>query len=264
MFMVDCDGLIWFDGEMIFWCDVKVYVLIYILYYGMGVFEGVCVYEIVNGFGIFWLQDYIDCLFCFVYIMNMKILFIKEQVNEVQLVVVCENNLFYVYFCLMVFYGLEGMGLWVINLNVYMIVVVWEWFFYMLLEVKEVGIKVCIFFYICYYVNIMMCKVKVNGNYINFMLVFNEVFFCGVEEVFLLDLEGYVVEGSGENVFVVYKGKLYMSELIFCFDGIICDIVIMLVQELGYEVIEKCIICDEVYVVDEVFFMGIVVEVLLI
>lgn len=137
MLMVDCDGVIWYDGELVQWCDVIMYVLIYILYYGMGVFEGVCVYDILQGMVIFCLQVYIDWLFDFVYIMNMQILYSCDEINEVICVVVCENNLESVYICLMVFYGSEGMGLCVSGLKVYVIIVVWSWGVYMGEEVLQ-------------------------------------------------------------------------------------------------------------------------------
>ncbi len=262
MSMADRDGLIWFDGELVPWRDAKVHVLTHTLHYGMGVFEGVRAYATVNGPGIFRLQEHTDRLFRSAHIMNMKIPFTKEQVNEAQLEAVRANNLPHAYLRPMVFFGSEAMGLRASNLQVHMIVAAWEWPSYMSPEAKELGIKVRTSSFTRHHVNISMCKAKANGHYINSMLALNEALSCGAEEALLLDPEGFVAEGSGENVFTVYKGKIYTPELTACLDGITRATVMQLADELGYEVIEKRITRDEVYVADEAFFTGTAAEVL--
>lgn len=262
MSMADRDGLIWFDGELVPWRDARVHVLTHTLHYGMGVFEGVRAYATDKGPAIFRLQEHTDRLFRSAHIMNMKMPFTKEQINEAQLAAVRANNLPHAYLRPMVFYGSEGMGLRASNLQVHVIVAAWEWPSYMAPEAKEVGIKVRTSSYTRHHVNISMCKAKANGHYINSMLALNEALACGCEEALLLDTEGYVAEGSGENVFIVARGKIYTPELTACLDGITRATVMQLARELGYEVVEKRITRDEVYVADEAFFTGTAAEVL--
>lgn len=262
MSMADRDGLIWFDGEMIPWRDARVHVLTHTLHYGMGVFEGVRAYETVKGPGIFRLHDHTDRLYRSAHIMNMEIPYSKEELNEAQLECVRKNNLPHAYLRPMVFYGSEGMGLRAENLQVHVIVAAWEWPAYMTPEALEQGIKVRTSSYTRHHVNISMCKAKANGHYINSMLALQEALSGGAEEALLLDPEGYVAEGSGENIFVVRDGVIYTPELTSCLDGITRSTVISLADELGYEVIEKRITRDEVYVADEAFFTGTAAEVL--
>ena len=262
MSMADRDGLIWFDGEMVPWREAQVHVLTHTLHYGMGVFEGVRAYETVKGPGIFRLKEHTDRLFRSAHIMNMKIPFSKDELNAAQLACVRENNLPHAYLRPMVFYGSEGMGLRAENLQTHVIVAAWEWPSYMSPDALEKGIKVRTSSYTRHHVNISMCKAKANGHYINSMLALQEALSGGAQEALLLDPEGYVAEGSGENIFVVFNGVLYTPELTSCLDGITRATVITLAQEMGYEVREKRITRDEVYVADEAFFTGTAAEVL--
>lgn len=262
MSMADRDGLIWFDGEMVSWRDARVHVLTHTLHYGMGVFEGVRAYETVKGPGIFRLQEHTDRLFRSAHIMNMEIPFSKEEINKAQLAAVKENNLPHAYLRPMVFYGSEGMGLRAENLQTHVIVAAWEWPSYMTPEALEAGIKVRTSSYTRHHVNISMCKAKANGHYINSMLALQEALSGGAEEALLLDPEGYVAEGSGENIFIIRDDIIYTPELTSCLDGITRATVIELAAEIGYEVREKRITRDEVYVADEAFFTGTAAEVL--
>ena len=262
MSMGDRDGLIWFDGEMIPWRDAKVHVLTHTLHYGMGVFEGVRAYETEKGPAIFRLKEHTNRLFRSAHIMNMKIPFSKEEINAAQLAAVRENNLRHAYLRPMVFYGDEGMGLRAENLKAHVIVAAWEWPSYMSPEALEQGIKVRTSSYTRHHVNISMCKAKANGHYINSMLALNEALTGGADEALLLDPEGYVAEGSGENFFLVRDGVIYTPELASCLDGITRASVFSIAEELGYEVREKRITRDEVYIADEAFFTGTAAEVL--
>jgi len=262
MSMGDRDGLIWFDGEMIPWRDAKVHVLTHTLHYGMGVFEGVRAYETAKGPAIFRLQEHTNRLFRSAHIMNMKMPFSKEEINAAQLAAVRENNLPHAYLRPMVFYGDEGMGLRAENLQTHVIVAAWEWPSYMSPEALELGIKVRTSSYTRHHVNISMCKAKANGHYINSMLALNEALTGGADEALLLDPEGYVAEGSGENFFLVRDGVIYTPELASCLDGITRATVFSIAAELGYEVKEKRITRDEVYIADEAFFTGTAAEVL--
>lgn len=262
MSMADREGVIWFDGKMVDWKDAKVHVLTHTLHYGMGVFEGVRAYETVDGTAIFRLDEHTDRLFRSAHIMNMEMPFSKEEIKAAQLAAVRENNLPSAYIRPMAFYGSEGMGLRAEGLKVHVIVAAWSWPSYMSPEAKEKGIKVRTSSYTRHHVNITMCKAKANGNYINSMLALKEALSGGADEALLLDNEGYVAEGSGENIFIIYKGVLYTPELTSCLDGITRNAIFTLAKDLGYEVREKRITRDEVYVADEAFFTGTAAEVL--
>ena len=263
MSMADRDGLIWFDGEMVPWRDAKVHVLTHTLHYGMGVFEGVRAYKTEDrGTCIFRMQEHTDRLFRSAHIMRMEMTVTKEQVNEAQRAVVRENGLEEAYLRPMCFYGSEGMGLRADNLKMHVIVAAWDWPSYMSPDARDNGIKVRCSSYTRHHVNISMCKAKANGHYINSMLALREALDSGCEEALLLDNEGYVAEGSGENVFLVRNGKIFTPELTSCLDGITRNTIFEFAKELGLEVSEKRITRDEVYVADEAFFTGTAAEVL--
>jgi len=261
MSMAVRDGFIWLDGELVPWEEAKVHVLTHTLHYGMGVFEGVRAYETAKGPAIFRLKEHTDRLFGSAHIMNMKIPFTKDEVNAAQVEAVKANNLPHAYLRPMVFYGSEGMGLRAHNLKVHLMVAAWEWPAYMSPEALELGIKVRTSSYTRHHVNITMCKAKANGNYINSMLALNEALSGGADEALLLDNEGYVAEGSGENIFVIKNGVLFTPELTSCLDGITRKTIIQLAEERGYTVREKRITRDEIYVADEAFFTGTAAEV---
>ena len=260
--LADRDGVIWFDGELVPWREAKVHVLTHTLHYGLGVFEGVRAYPTENGPVIFRMNDHTDRLFRSAHILNLKIPWPKEEINEAQVQVVRENKLKEAYLRPMCFYGSEGMGLRADNLKAHCIVAAWEWPNYMSPEARDKGIKVRTSSFTRHHVNITMCKAKANGNYINSMLALREALDSGCEEALLLDNEGYVAEGSGENFFLVQKGKLVTPELTSCLEGITRDTVFALAAELNIEVVEKRITRDEVYIADEAFFTGTAAEVL--
>jgi branched-chain amino acid aminotransferase len=153
------------------------------------------------------------------------------------------------------------MGLRAANLKVHVMVAAWEWGAYLGKDALEQGIKVRTSSYTRHHVNITMCKAKANGNYINSMLALNEALSGGADEALLLDPEGYVAEGSGENIFVIKDGVLYTPELTSCLDGITRKTLIQLAEDNGLKVIEKRITRDEVYIADEAFFTGTAAEV---
>jgi branched-chain amino acid aminotransferase len=261
MSMAEMDGFIWFDGEMVPWQEAKVHVLTHTLHYGMGVFEGVRAYETPQGPSIFKMQAHTDRLFNSAKIMNMDIPYSKETINAAMKACVKDNNLSQAYIRPMAFYGSEAMGLRACSLKVHVIIAAWSWPSYMSPEALEIGIKVRTSSYTRHHVNISMCKAKANGHYINSMLALQEALSGGADEALLLDPEGYVAEGSGENIFIAKDGVLYTPELSSCLDGITRATVIQLSEEIGVEVREKRITRDEVYVADEAFFTGTAAEV---
>ncbi|MEJ6612969.1 MAG: branched-chain amino acid transaminase [Porticoccus sp.] len=263
MSFADRDGWIWFDGDMVPWRDAKVHVLTHTLHYGLGVFEGVRAYETEEqGAAIFRLQEHTDRLYGSAKILNINIPYTKEQLNEAHKLVVRENGLHQAYLRPMVFLGSEGMGLRAEGLKVHVIVAAWDWPSYMSPEALEQGIKVRTSSYTRHHPNIAMTKAKANGNYINSMLALREALECGCEEALMLDVEGFIAEGSGENVFIIKNGIVYTPELSSCLDGITRKTVMQLAEEAGYKVIEKRITRDEVYIADEAFFTGTAAEVL--
>lgn len=262
MSMADRDGLIWLDGEMVPWRDAKTHVLTHTLHYGLGCFEGVRAYSTDRGPAIFRLKEHTDRLFRSAHILNMKMPFTKEQLNDAQCRAVRENNLDEAYLRPMVFLGSEGMGLRADNLQVHVMVAAWSWPSYMSPEAKELGIKVRTSSYTRHHVNITMCKAKANGNYINSMLALNEAIASGCEEALLLDNEGYVAEGSGENIFIYRDGVLHTPELTSCLEGITRQTILDFCRDEGIPVKERRITRDEVYVAEEAFFTGTAAEVL--
>lgn len=262
MSMADRDGLIWMDGEMVPWQDAKVHVLTHTFHYGLGVFEGVRAYQTADqGPCIFRLQDHTDRLFRSAHILGMSMPFDKETLNQAQRDVVRENGLEEGYLRPMCFYGSEGMGLRADNLRTHVMVAAWEWPSYMEPEARDRGIKVRTSSFTRHHVNISMTKAKANGNYINSMLALREALDSGAEEALMLDNEGYVAEGSGENVFIIRDNKIVTPELTSCLDGITRRTIFTLAEELGYTVAEERITRDEVYVADEAFFTGTAAEV---
>jgi len=261
MSMSDRDGLIWMDGEWLPWRDAKVHVLTHTLHYGMGVFEGVRAYRTDKGTAIFRLQDHTRRLLDSGHILGMKIPYDADTLNEVQLQAVRDNNLENAYIRPMCFYGSEGMGLRADNLKVHCMVAAWDWGSYLGAEGMEKGIRIKTSSFTRHHVNITMCKSKSNGNYINSMLALQEAIRDGYDEALLLDTEGFVAEGSGENIFIVRDGVIYTPDLTSALDGITRRTLIALAEELGYKLIVKRITRDEVYIADEAFFTGSAAEV---
>ena len=219
-------------------------------------------YATVRGPLIFRLYEHTDRLFRSAHILGFPMPFDKEALNEAQRKVVRENGLREAYIRPMCFYGSEEMSLRAENLNPHCMIAAWEWPNYLTPEARIQGIKVKTSSYTRHHVNITMCKAKANGNYINSILALREAQEAGADEAMLLDNEGYVAEGSGENIFLVENGELVTPELTSCLEGITRDSVITLARDLGYKVTERRITRDEVYVADEAFFTGTAAEVL--
>jgi branched-chain amino acid aminotransferase len=218
-------------------------------------------YNTSQGAAIFRLQEHTDRLFRSAHILRMEMPFDKGTLSEAQRQVVRANGLDEAYIRPMCFLGSEGMGLRADNLKTHVMVAAWAWPSYMDPEARDRGIRVATSSYTRHHVNITMCKAKANGNYINSILALREALDAGFEEALLLDNEGYVAEGSGENVFLVRNGVLYTPELTSCLEGITRDSIIRIAEDQGLTVKEKRITRDEVYVADEAFFTGTAAEV---
>jgi branched-chain amino acid aminotransferase len=261
MSMSDRDGLIWYDGKLVPWREATTHVLTHTLHYGMGVFEGVRAYKGEHSTAIFRLQEHTDRLFRSAHILGMKMPFAKEVIAEAQRTVVRENKLESGYLRPMAFFGSEAMGISAKNLSVHVIVAAWPWGAYMGDAALEHGIRVKTSSFSRHHVNITMCKAKANGNYMNSILAHKEAEMDGYNEALLLDVDGFVAEGSGENIFIIRNGKLYTPDLTSALEGITRDTIVQLATELGIPVIEKRITRDEVYSADEAFFTGTAAEV---
>jgi branched-chain amino acid aminotransferase len=261
MSMSDRDGVIWYDGKLVPWREAQTHVLTHTLHYGMGVFEGVRAYKTTKGTAIFRLQEHTERLFRSAHILGMNIPYDQAAINEATRAAVRENKLESAYIRPMCFYGSEGMGLRADNLKVHAIVAAWTWGAYLGEDGQKNGIKVRTSSYNRHHINITMCRAKANGQYMNSMLALREAINSGCDEALLLDTEGYVSEGSGENIFIVRDGVIATPELTSALDGITRATVIQLATELGYKVVEKHITRDEVYIADEAFFTGTAAEV---
>ncbi|OIQ86484.1 branched-chain-amino-acid aminotransferase [mine drainage metagenome] len=259
--MADRDGLIWYDGKMVPWREATTHVLTHTLHYGMGVFEGVRAYKTDKGTAIFRLKEHTDRLFRSAHILGMKMPFDKATLIAAQKAAIRENKLDSGYLRPMAFYGAEAMGISARTLSTHVIVAAWSWGAYMGKEALENGIRVKTSSFSRNHVNITMCKAKANGNYMNSILAHQEAAQDGYDEALLLDVDGFVSEGSGENIFIVRNGKLYTPETSSALEGITRDTIIQLADEMGLQVIEKRITRDEVYSADEAFFTGTAAEV---
>ena len=259
--MADRDGVIWYDGKMVPWREATTHVLTHTLHYSMGVFEGVRAYETPAGTAIFRLEEHTKRLFNSAHILGMKMPFDQATINEAQKAVVRENGLKSGYIRPMAFYGAEAMGISAKNLTVHVIVAAWPWGAYLGKEALENGIRVKTSSFARHHSNVTMCRAKANGNYMNSIMAHREAEQDGYDEALLLDVDGFVSEGSGENVFIVRDGKLYTPDPSSALIGLTRDTIIQLAGEIGIEVIEKRITRDEVYIADEAFFTGTAAEV---
>lgn len=259
--MDERDGWIWFDGEFVPWREAKVHVLTHTLHYGTGVFEGVRAYRTDNGTAIFRLKDHTRRLFDSAAIVGIRMPFTPDELNVAQREAVKKNGLDSAYLRPMVFYGAEGMGLRADNLKVHCIVAVWQWGTYLGEENIQRGIRVKTSSFARYHVNTAMCKAKANGHYINSMLALQEALAAGCDEALMLDTDGYVAEGSGENVFIVADGVIHTPDLNATLNGITRRTVLQLAKDEGLEVVERRITRDEVYIADEFFMTGTAAEV---
>ena len=253
-------GEIWFDGAMIDWQDANTHLLTHTLHYGLGVFEGVRAYSTRKGPSIFRLDDHTDRLFKSAETVNMEIPYSKEVLNAAHQEVIKANNLKEAYIRPMCFYGSEGMGLRADNLKVHAMVAAWEWPSYMEPEARTKGIKVKLSSFNRQVKN-PVSNAKVNGNYVHSIVALNEALENGFDEALMLDADGYVAEGSGENFFIVKEDVLYSPDLDSCLDGITRRTILELAEELGISYEIKKLTVEDVLEADESFFSGTAAEV---
>jgi branched-chain amino acid aminotransferase len=259
--MADRDGKIWKDGHMVDWRDATLHMLTHSLHYGMAVFEGVRAYNTANGTAIFRLKEHTQRLFNSAKIFQMKVPFDMDTIMNAQLDVVRANKLESCSLRPLVWIGSEKMGVSARGNTIHVGIAAWPWGAYLGEEGLAKGIRVKTSSFTRHHVNVSMVRAKASGYYINSILANQEVTADGYDEALLLDTEGYVSEGAGENIFIVKSGKIYTPDLASCLDGITRDSVVTIARDLGIEVIEKRITRDEVYCADEAFFTGTAAEV---
>jgi branched-chain amino acid aminotransferase len=261
MSMADRDGLIWHDGKMVPWREATTHVLTHSLHYGLAVFEGLRAYKTARGTAIFRLKEHTERLFNSAHIFMMKIPFDRQTILEAQKDVVRANKLDSCYVRPIAFYGSEKMGVSPKGAQVHVSIAAWPWGAYLGDEGLEKGIRVKTSSYARHHVNVTMCRAKFSGTYANSILASQEALEHGYDEALLLDVDGYVAEGPGENLFIVKKGKIYEPELTSALIGVTRETVITLANELGFEVISKRLTRDDIYIADEAFFTGTAAEV---
>ena len=257
----DRDGYIWYDGEMRPWRDCQTHVLTYTLHYGVGCFEGVRAYQTPRGTAIFRLEEHTKRLFNSAKILGMAMPWTPQQLNEAQKEVLRANKLDSAYLRPMVFYGSEGMGLRATGLKTHVIVAAWTWGAYLGADNVERGIRIKTSSFQRQYVNASLCRAKANANYLNSSMALAEVLRDGYDEALMLDTDGFVAEGSAENIFIITDGVISTPDVTSALDGITRRTVMQLAQDFGYKVVERRITRDELYICDEAFFTGTAAEV---
>lgn len=260
--MVDKVQTIWLDGELVPWDDANVHVLTHSLHYGVGAFEGIRAYKRQGGTYVFRLREHVERLFdtCKLTLLQPK--FTREQIMEACLEVLAKNGMDEGYLRPMVFMGEGAMGIYAPNNPVRATVIAWKWGAYLGEEALKKGIRAKISSFARHHVNISLAKAKMMGQYTNSVLAKREAKFGGYDEAIMLDANGYVSEGSGENIFVIRKGVLYTPDLsCSILEGITRDTVLTLAREMGIPVHEGRITRDQLWLSDEVFFTGTAAEI---
>ena len=259
--MHDRDGKIWQDGQLVDWRSATIHVLTHSLHYGMSVFEGVRAYKTQNGTAIFRLPEHTKRLLNSAKIFQMNVHYDMDTLMEAQKEVIRANHLESGYIRPIIWVGSEMLGVSAKKNTIHTAIAAWPWGAYLGDDGINKGIRVKVSSYNRHHVNVSLVRAKASGYYINSILANQEATADGYDEALLLDTEGFVSEGSGENVFIVKNGKLYTPDLASCLDGITRDTVITLANDLGFEVIQKRITRDEVYCADEAFFSGTAAEI---
>ena len=257
------NGKIWMDGEFVAWPEATVHVLTHTLHYGVGVFEGIRCYAGEDGrSAVFRLAEHIERLFDSAHILDLKIPFTPEHISQACLETVRVNNLKECYIRPLVFVGEGDRGLHARTNPIRVAIAAWAWGAYLGEEGLKNGIRVKTSSFQRFHVNTLMTKAKAVGTYLNAILAGQEVWSLGYDEALLLDTDGHVAEGPGENIFVVRKGKIRTPPLsTSLLPGITRDTVMTLLRDGGYDLSEESLTRDDIYLADEVFFTGTAAEV---
>ncbi len=262
MSMADRDGFIWMDGQLVPWREAKVHVLTHTLHYGMGVFEGIRAYKTELGTAIFRLSEHAQRFMQSAHILGMKMPFTASDVQAACVAIIRENHLYEgAYIRPMAYLGAEGMGLRATNLKTHVMVAAWSWGTYLGEDALNHGIRCKVSSIQRHHINATLCRAKANANYLNSMLALNEVANQGYDEAIMLDTQGFVAEGSAENIFILRHGRLISPPLHSVLEGITREAIYHIAQDMNLEIIERNITRDELYIADEAFFTGTAAEV---
>ncbi|MGE4368508.1 MAG: branched-chain amino acid transaminase [Burkholderiaceae bacterium] len=261
MSMSDRDGVIWYDGKLVPWRNATTHVLTHSLHYGLAVFEGVRAYETELGTAIFRLQDHTRRFFNSAHIYQMPMPYDQDTINQAQLQVVRDNKLASCYIRPLAFYGSEKMGVSPKGATVHIAIAAWSWGAYLGEEALKQGIRVKISSYARQHVNVTMPRAKVASTYANSIIANAEALDHGYDEAILLDTDGFLAEGAGENLFLVKDGVIYEPEIASALTGITRSTLHTLAKDHGYTVVTKRLTRDDLYIADEAFFTGTAAEV---
>ncbi|HZS11782.1 MAG TPA: branched-chain amino acid transaminase [Nitrospirales bacterium] len=259
--MVQPSEKIWMDGKLVNWDDANVHVLTHSLHYGLAAFEGIRCYKGQNGSAIFRLPEHVDRLFESTHIAMMKIPYDKKQVADAIVETVRANRLEACYIRPLVFIGYGVMGVYPGENPIRLAIAAWRWGTYLGEEALTKGIRAKVSSFTRHHVNVSMTRAKLSGHYINSILAKIEVKDAGIDEAILLDTEGYVAEGTGENVFIVRKGRLITTPLTSILEGITRASVMQLARERNIPVVEERFTRDAMYTADEMFLTGTAAEI---
>lgn len=260
--MLKTTDKIWINGEFVPWDEARVHVLTHTLHYGTGVFEGIRCYKAEAGPAVFRLHEHVNRLFESAYIYQIDIPFSREQISEAILETIRVNKIEACYIRPHVFIGYGAMGINPVANPTQVIIAVWPWGSYLGEEGLKNGIRVKISSFIRPHVNSLMVRSKTTANYANSLLAKREALKDGYEEAILLDGDGYVCEGSGENIFIVRKGVIKTPPLSSpILEGITRDTVMQLAADHGLKLVEERFTRDELYIADEAFFTGTAAEI---
>jgi len=257
---MDQQGKIWMDGSFVDWADAKVHVLTHSLHYGLAAFEGLRCYQGRSGSSIFKLQEHVDRLFESAHIGMMTIPYEKKQVAEAIVETVRINKLEACYIRPLVYIGYGAMGVYPGDNPIKLAIAAWKWGSYLGDEALANGMRACVSSFTRHHVNVSMTRGKISGYYVNSILAKREAKSNGYDEAILLDPDGYVSEGTGENIFIVRKGRLKTTPLTSILEGITRNAVIELASEQGIVVLQERFTRDEMYIADEVFVTGTAAE----
>ena len=261
MSMADRDGLIWYDGKMVPWRDATIHVLTHSLHYGLSVFEGLRAYKTARGTAIFRLKEHTDRMFNSAHIYMMKLPWDRAILMDAQRQVVRENKLESCYVRPIAFYGSEKMGVSPKGASVHVAIAAWPWGAYLGADGLEKGIRVKTSSFARHHVNVTMARAKIASTYANSILANMEATDHGYDEGLLLDVDGFVAEGAGENLFIVKDGVIYEPEIASALTGITRNTIHRLAKDLGLSLITRRLTRDDVYIADEAFFTGTAAEV---
>jgi len=252
---------IWMDGRLVDWADANVHILTHTLHYGLGAFEGIRCYKTAGGSAIFRLQEHVDRLFHSCHILQIKLSYSSEEIRKAIIETVRANKLEECYIRPIVYIGYGAMGLYPKANPVNVAIAAWRWGTYLGEEGVKNGIKVKISSFSRHHVNVTMTKSKTCGDYVNSVLAKNEAISFGCDEALLLDTNGFVAEGAGENIFIVRRGVLMSPPLTSVLEGITRRSIIEMAKKEGIEFRETGFTRDELYIADEAFFTGTAAEV---